>query len=124
MENKLLHEPEFDFDDYRAKLGEWKTAGAQKVAIDWSTGSGPSVVYAPSTDRSLATTWSASVSLTHYSELYADFIEYTLAPRLVEMAQGSGLTPLVRCVDQQPVLVQRQRRREIEAAEHALANAR
>ncbi|HEY3331700.1 MAG TPA: hypothetical protein VGK19_16845 [Capsulimonadaceae bacterium] len=121
MEHKLLHEPEFDFESFRAGLNEWKSGGATAVSIDWSTGPGPTVVYSPSNDRSYARTWKAPVAPSRYSELYADFIEYKLVPRLVELAAGNGLNPVVRCVDQQPVIVMRQRRREIEAAEHAVA---
>jgi hypothetical protein len=121
MEHKLLQEPEFDFDTLRANLAAWKAGGASTVSFDWSTGAGPTVVYFPSDDRSFATTWKWKVPTSRYSELYADFLEYKLAPRLIELAQGHGLAPKVRCVDQQPVQVMRQRRREIEAAEHALA---
>lgn len=121
MENRLLHEPEFNFDSFRANLDSWKAAGAETINIDWSTGPGPTIVYFPSGNRTFGVTWKAPVAATRYSETYADFIEYKLAPRLVELVQGHGLQALVRCVDQQPILVMRQRRREIESAEHALA---
>ncbi len=121
MEHKLLQDPDFDMEAIRATLSTWKSEGASNVNFDWSTGSGPTVVAFPSGDRSYAVTWKVSVPTSRYSELYADFLEYKLAPRLVELAQGNGLAPKVRCVDQQPVQVMRQRRREIEAAEHAVA---
>ena len=121
MEQKLLHEPEFNFDSFRSNLNSWKAAGAERINIDWSTGPGPTLVYFPSGNRTFGVTWKAPVAATRYSELYADFIEFKLLPRLVELVQGNGLNPLTRCVDQQPVLVMRQRRREIETAEHSLA---
>jgi len=113
MEHKLLSEPEFDFDAFCATLNTWKTAGAQSINMDWSTGSGLTLAYYPSGNRKLAETWKTLATATRYSEEYADFIELKLLPRLVELIQSIGLQPLTRCVDQQPILVMRQRRRQI-----------
>lgn len=123
MQHTLLHEPEFDFETFTARIAEFKNDGSQKIGIDWSTSGGPTVSYYAAGDSSHATTWSAPVAPAKYSELYADFIELKLLPRLVEIAKSSGVTPAIRCVDQQAVVTQRQRRREIEAAEHATVGA-
>jgi hypothetical protein len=120
MEHKLLNDPEFDFETFRANVSAWKANGASRTNIEWNTGPGPTVFYYPDETRSLGVVWKAPVSATRYSELYADFLDYKLAPRLAELAQGNGLAPKIRCVDQQPVQVMRQRRREIEQAQHAV----
>lgn len=120
-EHALLEEPQFDFDTLREKLAAWKAAGASRVFFEWNTGPGPTVVYYPAGDRKLAGVWKLPVAATRYvGEMYADWLEQKLAPRLTEAAQGNGLAAVVRCVDQQPVQVMRQRRREIERAVNAV----
>jgi len=119
-QHALLDEPEFDFDTLRTSLSAWKGAGESRVIFEWNTGPGPTVVYYPFANRSLLQVWKLPVSATHYSEVYADWLEQKLAPRLVEMAKGHGLTAAVRCVDQQPVQVMRMRRREIDRVSHAV----
>jgi hypothetical protein len=69
--------------------------------------------------RSLAHSWQYHVRPAEYNEQYADYLENRLTPLLAEIARGGGLTPRTSCVDQQPVVIQRQRRRELEHAAKA-----
>jgi PIN domain nuclease of toxin-antitoxin system len=91
------------------------------VIFEWNTGPGPTVVYYPAGNRNFAKVWKLPVTATRYSEVYADWLDKKLSPRLVEQARGHGLTAVVRCVDQQPIQVMRMRRREIEHASIAVA---
>ena len=118
MEHRLQREPEFDLDAFRASVDTWKTAGAKSVVVEWNTGPGPTVFFYPAGERQFGVKWIEKVPTTQYNELYADFLEYTLAPKLMEIVASRGLTSRVVCVDQQPILVMRMRRREIERAVH------
>jgi hypothetical protein len=120
MEHKLHKEPDFDFDTLRARLDAWKTAGAKTVVIEWNTGLGPTVFYYPYGERQFGMKWHETVPTTQYNELYADFIEYTLIPQIKEAVAARGMTSRAVCADQQPILVMRMRRREIEQAQRAV----
>jgi hypothetical protein len=121
MDRKLHHEPEFDSDALRAKLDAWKQRQAKEVVVEWSTGTGPTVFVFPAADRTVGFKWTARVETANYNEVYADYIERTLVPRITEIIHSRGLESKVRCVDLQPLQVQRQRRRQIERIEQAAA---
>ncbi len=121
MERKLTQEPQFDMETLRRKCDAWKTHGASKVVIEWSTGTGPTLFYYPSGERSQGVKWTVAVETYNYNEIYADFIEHTLIPRLREVIHARGLTETVLSVDLQPLQIQRQRRRQIERAQTATA---
>jgi len=123
MERKLHQEPQFDMETLRQKIDAWKTHGAKCVVIEWSTGTGPNVFYYPAGERRLGVKWTIAVETYNYNEIYADFVEQTLAPKLREVIQSRGLTVTVMCADLQPLQVQRQRRRQIERAQHEYAAA-
>ena len=123
MERKLHQEPQFDTETLRQKIDAWKTHGAKRVVIEWSTGTGPTVFYYPAGERRLGVKWVIAVETYNYNEIYADYIEQTLVPQLREVIQSRGLTVTMMCVDLQPLQVQRQRRRQIERAQHEYANA-
>ena len=118
MEHKLATQPKFDFDTFRDTIDTWKSSGASTVVVEWNTGLGPTIYYYPAGGREFGVKWAESVPTVLYNELYADFIEYNLVPKLKEIVSSSGLTSRVVCADQQPILVMRMRRREIEHAEH------
>lgn len=122
MERKLHKEPSFDTETLREKTDGWRTHGSKCVYIEWSTGVGPTVFYYPEGERSFGVKWTAAVETSHYSEVYADFIEYKLIPQLKEIINSRGLDVVVRCVDLQPLQVQRQRRRQIEHTESLVAH--
>ena len=83
-------------------------------------GQGPTVVYYPAgRPQALPRYGSCRSRRLAIAEVYADWLERKLAPRLAEHAKGQGLDGKVMCVDQQPIQVMRQRRREIERATHA-----
>jgi hypothetical protein len=122
MERKIHQEPVFDMETLRQKADAWKNAGAKRVYLEWSTGTGPTVFYFPEGERSFGVKWTAAVRTDSYNELYADFIEHKLMPQLIEAVRARGLDTVVRCVDLQPLQVQRQRRRQIERTEAAVAH--
>lgn len=121
MERKIHQEPTFDMETLRQKADAWKNAGAKRVLVEWSTGTGPTVFYFPEGERHFGVKWTAAVRTDSYNELYADFIEHKLVPQVVEVIHSRGLATAVRCVDLQPLQVQRQRRRQIERAEASVA---
>ena len=118
MEHKLAKQPVFDFDSFRSTIDHWKSIGATSVVIEWNTGLGPTIFYYPTGNRPFGVKWTETVPTVEYNELYADYIEYTLIPQLTEIISSRGLTSRAFCADQQPILVMRLRRREIENAQH------
>ena len=119
MERTLHEEPHFDLETLRLKCQTWKAQGTSKVILEWSTGTGPNVFYFPAGERGQGVKWTVAVETYNYNEMYADFVEHTLLPRLKDAIGESGLTPTVMCVDLQPLQIQRQRRRQIERAQTA-----
>jgi hypothetical protein len=119
MEHKLAKQPAFDFDNFRANIDHWKNLGASRVIVEWNTGLGPSLFYYPAGNREFGVKWTESVPTVEYNELYADFIEYTLVPKITEIVASRELSHRAFCADQQPIMVMRQRRREIETAQRA-----
>ena len=122
MERKLHQEPTFDLDNLRLKVDAWKDHGAKRVLIEWSTGVGPTVFFYPAGERSFGVKWMAAVEVSNYNEVYADFIEHKLIPQIAETVKSRRLEVTVLCVDLQPLQVQRQRRRQIERAQTAVAH--
>lgn len=114
MQHKLLEEPTFEFEPFLASVSAWKASGATEVVVEWSTGIAPVIFYFPAAKRSYGKKWSVEVSPDGYSELYADLIEYKMLPKVIEALKQLGLAVSVRCVDLQPLQVQRQRRRAID----------
>ncbi len=123
MERKLHEEPAFDLETLRNKCDLWKSHGAAKVVIEWSTGTGPTVFYYPAGERRNGVKWTVAVETYNYNEIYADFIEHTLVPRLSEVIHARGLSETVLSVDLQPLQIQRQRRRQIERAQASVTGA-
>lgn len=122
MERKLHQEPPFDGETMRVRLDDWKTRQGSEVTIDWSTGVGPTLFYYPTGNRKLGVKWTVAVETFNYNEIYADYIERTLLPRLIELVQSRGLTARIRCVDLQPLQVQRMRRRHLEKLQTSAAH--
>jgi hypothetical protein len=119
MERKLRREPVFDLEGLGAKADAWKANGASRVVIEWSTGTGPTVFYYPAGERGFGVKWTCAVPTDSYTEVYADFIEHKLIPRIVDALKEHGLAATALCVDLQPLQVQRQRRHELERLEAA-----
>jgi endo-1,4-beta-mannosidase len=120
MEHKLAKQPQFDLELFRTTIDSWKKAGASTVVIEWSTGLGPTMFYYPADNREFGVKWTEAVPTVQYSELYADFLEYTLVPSMSKIVAELSLKLRTVCTDQQPILVMRMRRREIAHAEHAV----
>ncbi len=121
MERKLHQEPVFDLEAMRHTLDVWKANHASRVIVEWSTGTGPTVFVYPAGERKFGVKWTVAVETTNYNEVYADFIEHTLIPRLRELNRHMDLETTVLCVDLQPLQVQRQRRRQIERSHTGVA---
>lgn len=121
MDRKLHQEPQFDLETLGQKCDAWKARGASKVVLEWSTGVGPTLFYFPAGERGQGVKWTVAVETYNYNEVYADFLEYTLLPRLHEAIRERGLAAAALCVDLQPLQIQRQRRRQIERAQTATA---
>jgi hypothetical protein len=119
MEHKLAKEPHFDLDSFRKTVDTWKASGATTVVIEWNTGLGPTIFYYPADHREFGQKWTEAVPTVQYNELYADYLEFTLVPKIKEIAASRNLTVRAFCADQQPIMVMRMRRREIAHAEHA-----
>ena len=123
MDRKLHQEPQFDLETLRGKCDAWKGRGASEVILEWSTGTGPTLFYYPAGERAQGVKWTVAVETYNYNEVYADFLEYTLLPRLHEAIRARGLADTTLCVDLQPLQIQRQRRRQIERAQTATAGS-
>lgn len=119
MERKLHREPVFDLETLREKADAWKARGATSVTIEWGTGTGPTIFYYPGIERKIGVRWTVAVETYNYNELYADYIEHKMLSTLEEAFRARGLSVAVRCVDQQPLMVQRQRRRTLERLQEA-----
>ncbi len=119
MDRKLHHEPDFDTDTLRRKVELWKQNNALRIVFEWSTGTGPNVFYYPQGERRQGVKWTVAVETYNYNEVYADFIENTLLPRLAEVVRARGLEATLLNVDLQPLQVQRQRRRQLAQMETA-----
>ncbi len=119
MDRKLHHEPNFDTDTLRRKAELWKQNNVRRIVFEWSTGTGPTVFYFPQGERRHGVKWTVAVETYNYNEVYADFIEYALLPRLTEIVRAQGLETTNLNVDLQPLQVQRQRRRQLAHMETA-----
>ncbi|MCW3062248.1 MAG: hypothetical protein JWQ02_4069 [Capsulimonas sp.] len=122
MERKLHQEPVYDIEALRTKADSWKGRNASHAVVEWSTGTGPTIFVFPEGERRFGVKWTAAVETANYNELYADYIEQKLLPIVTEAVRARGLEVTVRCVDLQPLQVQRQRRRQIERAQHAVSH--
>ena len=128
MERKLHEEPAFDLETLRRKCETWKANGASRVTLEWSTGTGPTVFYYPDGERRSGVNerrngvkWTVAVETYNYNEVYADYLDHTLLPRLRGVVAEAGLAATILCVDLQPLQIQRQRRRQIERAQTDVA---
>ena len=111
--------PPSTLDTLRQKLDLWKNNSVSHVVIEWSTGTGPTVFYYPAGERRHGVKWTVAVETYNYNEIYADFIEHTLIPRLQETTASRQVESTIMCVDLQPLQVQRQRRRQLERLQTA-----
>ena len=100
-----------------ATASAWKSRSVTDVVVEWSTGTGPVIFYYPYGERVYGKKWTVDVAPEGYSEIYADFIEYKLLPKVVEALKQIGFQVAPRCVDLQPLQVQRSRRRAIKREE-------
>ena len=97
---------------------EGKRGGESHFRVEHRHG-GRTCFYFPAGERNLGVKWTIAVETYNYNEVYADFIEHTLLPRLREAFAQSALALTAMCVDLQPLQIQRQRRRQIERAQVA-----
>jgi hypothetical protein len=121
MQKALKDTPTFDPETLRGPLDAWKSSGAPRVFVEWSTFAGPNVFVYPAGDRGRGVRLVDGGDATGNDERWADFLEFEYLPPVTEELERAGFTPDVRCVDLRPLVVQRARRRQIEAAARAKA---
>jgi hypothetical protein len=120
MEKPLRNTPNFDEKAFRDQVQAWKRSGAgQRVIVEWSTGTGPSVFVYPAGNRAAGVRMIEDVEITTSDERWADFLEFEYVPKIAQALRQEDLGPDVICVDLRPLVVQRARRRQIEAAAKA-----
>jgi hypothetical protein len=122
MEKALKNTPVLDPDAFRQRVSAWKSVGAsRRVIVEWSTGTGPSVFVCPAGSRNLGFALVEGGNATGSDERWADFLEFTYLPQVADALRAEGYDAEVLCVDLRPLVVQRARRRQIEAAARAKA---
>lgn len=125
MLKALKNTPTFDPEALRGPSDAWKsTAGGsggapRRVFVEWSTSAGPNVFVYPAGSRAQGVRLVDGGDATGNDERWADYIEFEYLPPVVEALTREGFIPDVRCVDLRPLVVQRARRRQIEAAARA-----
>ena len=127
MQKALKNTPTFDPETLRGSLDAWKSTGganaSRRAVVEWSTFAGPNVFVYPAGSRAQGVRLVDGGDATGNDERWADFIEFEYLPPVVEALRQGGFTPDVLCVDLRPLVVQRARRRQIEAAARAKAGA-
>jgi hypothetical protein len=120
MQKSLKNTPVFDAEALRRQTEGWKSGGTpQRVFVEWSTSGGPNVFVYPMGDRARGVRLVEGGEATGNDERWADFLEFEYLPPVIEALERDGFVPDVRCVDLRPLVVQRARRRQIEAAARA-----
>ena len=124
MQKALKNTPEFDAQAFRSHLDAWKSTGAsRRVIVEWSTGAGPNVFAYPAGNRAGGVRLVGGGDATGSDERWADFLEFEYLPPVAETLGRDGFAPEILCVDLRPLVVQRARRRQIDAAARAKAGA-
>lgn len=121
MEKPLQNTPAFDAARFQEQTQGWPRG--HRTILEWSTGAGAHCFVYPAGDRAAGILLTHAVEAATHDERWADFLEFEFIPKVVQALQESGLTPEVVCVDLRPLVVQRARRRTIEAAARAKAGA-
>jgi len=127
---KALHDvPSFDERAFRRRVGNWKPLlaaagpGADRVVVEWGVVRGPNCFVFPASDRAKGINLTQGFVGTQSDERWADFLEYTFVPQVVQALQAEGIRVHANCVDLRPVQTQRARRRVIDAAAKARSGA-
>ena len=122
---KALHEvPTLDERTLRRRVATWKPIlaagpGANRIVVEWSVVRGPNCFVFPAADRSKGINVTQGFAGTQSDERWADFLEFTFVPQVVQSLNPEGVPIQVNCVDLRPVQTQRARRRATDAAAHA-----
>jgi hypothetical protein len=121
MQKALTNKPVFDKRELLLTARAWKdlpvAPGQNRTVVEWGVGRGPSVYVYPAAKRTAGVSV-AQLATSGSDERWADFLEYEFVPEVVEALSEAGHTPHVLCVDQRPILIQRERRRAMEARSH------
>lgn len=127
MHTALKNSPVFDASDFRGRTADWKKMldaapiGQKRVVVEWGVGKGPNCFVYPAPRRALGVHLAQGGTQSGSDERWADFLEFEFVPQIVAMLGEDGLNPQLVCVDQRPIQIMRQRRREQEAFAHARA---
>lgn len=121
MHAALKDVPIFDAADFRGRTADWKKlldsapVGRKRTVIEWGVGRGPNCFVYPAPRRALGVHLAQGGTQTGSDERWADFLEFEFVPQIVAALKEDGLFPQAICVDQRPIQIMRQRRREQEA---------
>jgi uncharacterized protein (DUF58 family) len=123
MEKPLKNLPVLNVETFQKRAEDWKRLpagpGADRVVVEWSVGLGPKVFVYPASKRAAGFSLLADLLAAQSDERWADFLEFTFVPQVVEALKSAGHKPQVICVDLRPVQTMRTRRRAQEEAAHA-----
>lgn len=120
MEKPLKNTPVFQEKEFRTRIGGWKQGEpGRRVIVEWSTGTGPNVFVYPAGERAFGIRLIDGVEAAANDERWADFIEFQFLPPVIAVLESENFRPEMICVDLSPLIVQRARRRQIEAAARA-----
>ncbi|MFM7320294.1 MAG: hypothetical protein ACKO5K_02065 [Armatimonadota bacterium] len=118
MRKALKGLPELDRDALAWRLRDWSPfmegPGNNRVVVEWCVTNGPCCFVYPASRRAAGFDLAADASHASSDERWADFLEYTFVPAVVQAIESAGFNPQVICADQRPVIALRQRRRDLE----------
>ncbi|MEI6431338.1 MAG: hypothetical protein WCP07_04070 [bacterium] len=127
MHSSLKNVPVFDAPDFRGRTADWKkivdtaSTGQKRTVIEWGVAKGPLCLAYPASRRDLAIQIVGSRTLTGSDERWADYLEFEYVPQVVAALTADNLNPQVICIDQRPIQIMRERRRELESFAHSRA---
>lgn len=120
MEKALHNTPTFDPARFKKDSQRWKRGdGERRVVIEWGVGTKPRVFVFPAGERASGAHLLDPIEPTENDERWADFLEFEFVPQVASALRDEGWQPQIVCVDLRPLVVQRERRRKIEAAAKA-----
>jgi len=126
MRKALTGLPELDPAALAWRIRDWKPLmqgpGNDRIVIEWNVTNGPCCFVYPAARRAAGFDLAANASHTSSDERWADFLELTFVPAVVEAIEGAGFRTQIVCADQRPVIAMRVRRRAHEALAHAHGN--
>lgn len=120
MHAELTGIPHFEPAAFLWRIRDWKPLltgpGNNRVVVEWCVTNGPKCYVYPAARRAAGIDLCADASHATSDERWADWLEFTLVPQVVDTLRSDGFPPQIICADQRPIQVMRARRRAMEAA--------